>query len=213
MMIFWEWSLPGCDWLADCLGVCDWWLGTPGRQHPVTGGLSLTKWDHNYFLPPTKMFRLLLLMFCLNPSAIWLESRLSLSPGWKGRSSRLLRSTGGLRRPLRSLTHTAKCRRWLGPSSWRSLADHFRFIYSPECLGIMSKRSTESESSTSDDNIETSKAPEENQEEEKLLNRRHILRRLLAITKPQNVEDQNQGLTLEILMVRQFVNSQNVLKI
>ena len=57
------------------------------------------------------MFRLLLLMFCLNPSAIWLESRLALSPGWKGRSSRLLRSTGGLRRPLRSLTHTAKCRR------------------------------------------------------------------------------------------------------
>ena len=52
------------------------------------------------------------------------------------------RSTAFLRRPMRSLTHTAKCRRWLERPRyyWGSVRDSFRFIYSPECLGIMSRK-------------------------------------------------------------------------
>merc|ERR1711990_1303539 len=71
-----------------------------------------------------RMFHLAFIIACLAPSGL-VEPRPALSAGWPGRGSRLLRSTAFLRRPMRSLTHTAKCR---------------RFIYSPECLGIMSRK-------------------------------------------------------------------------
>ena len=68
----------------------------------------------------------LLIMFCLNPAQInETESRPQSS--WRRGATRMSRSTMLLQRPMRSLTHTARCR---------------RYIYSPECRGIMSKRST-----------------------------------------------------------------------
>ena len=67
-----------------------------------------------------------LIMFCLSPVQIN-ETESRLQNTWRRGGSRISRSTMLLQRPMRSLTHTARCR---------------RYIYSPECRGIMSKRST-----------------------------------------------------------------------
>merc|ERR1711997_633272 len=118
-------------------------------QHQQHGKLTamLTK------ITPSRMFHLLLIIFCLDPW-ILVEPRPALSPGWAGRGSWFLRSAAFLRRPMRSLTHTAKCR---------------RFIYSPECLGIMSRK--RSEGSARDIKVETSGALfelEDSRDKEKL---------------------------------------------
>ena len=82
---------------------------TPGPGLPPAQLSSPDRDQHGHRV--IEMFRLLLLMFCLNPHTAWLES-----PGWKMRGARFFRSTNTIRRPLRSFTHTAKCRRW--PRTW-----------------------------------------------------------------------------------------------
>ena len=67
----------------------------------------------------------------------------------------------------------------------RSLADSFRFIYSPECLGIMSKRSSVS---AGDDRIT------DNPQEERFTLRRQLLKRLKVLMRTSN--EAKGGLTL-----------------
>ena len=106
-----------------------------------------------------------LIMFCLNPVQIN-ETESRPQNTWRRGGSRISRSTMLLQRPMRSLTHTARCR---------------RYIYSPECLGIMSKRSTiqlpQRKTVDFSKNIFLRKKASDNSQQDKSQNKENIKRR------------------------------------